>query len=65
MIAYHSNNILNQDNTKIKTNFVVMTFLAVLLSKGSNKKYRFFGFNRQYLHVLHEKFFLLQQNLYF
>ena len=30
MIAYHSNNILNQDNTKIKTNFVVMTFLAVL-----------------------------------
>ena len=31
MIAYHSNNILNQDNTKIKTNFVVMTLLAVLL----------------------------------
>ena len=28
MIAYHSNNILNQDNTKIKTNFVVMTFTA-------------------------------------
>ena len=30
MIAYHSNNILNQDNTKIETNLVVMTFLAVL-----------------------------------
>ena len=28
MIAYHSNNILNQDNTKIKTNLVVMTFTA-------------------------------------